>query len=256
MREKWVAYFDQVRSAPDVKVLEACFYNNLLETLLAYKVGWPQILQFADELLVSIKPLNPTLIYLVQDDVDKALEQNFKRRGDGFRNYVIKYATSTPLAVYRGWEGLAGMLLFWQAFVSLTDELFTRFPGSKLMIDISAGDWENYYREVLNLLSIPLVPDQKIIDTEVQCLIGIYKSKHSGQEFIVRFDSGKLTINIHSNERTNLVRRSEFTFEAEGWPFEISFEYDELSGEGVLRIAGGDVDYLPLVGTVAEKLPS
>ena len=255
-REKWAAYFNQVRSAPDVKVLEACFFNNLLETVLAHKVGSQKILQFADELLVCIKPLNPTLIYLVQDDVDKALERNFKRRGDGFRNYVIEYATSTPLAVDSGWAGFAGMLLFWQAFVSLTDELFTRFPGRKLMIDNTAGDWEDYYRKVSNFLSILLIPDQKIIETEVQSLIGVYKSKQSGQEFIVWFDSGKLTINVHSNERTKLVRRSEFTFEAEGWPFEISFECDDLSGKVVLRIAGGDVDYLPLVGTVADKITS
>ena len=44
----------------------------------------------------------------------------------------------------------------------------------------------------------------------------------------------------------------EKVFIAEGWHFEVSFESDGLSGASAMKIGGRDVDYLPLVGTVAD----
>jgi len=253
MRVNWVAYFDQVGSSVEIRVLEACFFNNLLETLWVHNVERSQIIQFADELQAFIEPLNPILVYLVQDDVVNALERNFNRRGNGFRNYVIEFATSTPLAKTRGWEGYEGMVQFWQEFVALTDALFLRFPDRKLKIDNTSGDWETYNQQVLDYLSIPRIPEQNISQTEALSLIGVYKARQSGRDFAVRFEAGELSINLFLNVRTRLVRRAANTFLAEGWPFVINFESSETSGASMLQISGKDVDYLALVGIVADK---
>lgn len=252
-RANWVAYFDQVGSSAEIRVLEACFFNNLLETLWAHNVERSQIIQFADELQTFIEPLNPTLVYLVQDDVENALERNFLDRGNGFRAYVIEFATSTPLAKTRGWEGYEGMVRFWQEFVALTDVLFIGFPGRKLKIDNTAGDWETYNQEVVDFLSIPLIPEENISQTEALSLIGVYKDRQSGKDFAVRFEAGELSINLFLNVWTRLIRRAPNVFLAEGWPFVISFKSGEMSGASTLQISGKDVDYLALVGTVAEK---
>ena len=50
--------------------------------------------------------------------------------------------------------------------------------------------------------------------------------------------------------------RSSGLFVAEGWHFEVSFEPDGSSGASVMRIGGRDIDYLHLVGTVADKTPA
>jgi thymidylate kinase len=252
MRERWAAYVDQVELSGEVRVVEASFFNNLIESLLAYNVDRPKILQYGDELQALIEPLNPTLVYLVQEDVDRALERNFKGRGKGFRNYVIRYATDTPFAKQRGWEGYEGMVMFWREFVTVTDELFQRYRIRKLKIDNSAGNWDDYNRQVLEYLSIPLIPEQGVSQSEAIKLIGVYKDR-SGKEFTVHYEDGELTINLFLNVRTRLVRRAEQVFLAEGWHFEISFESDGLSGASVMRIGGRDVDYLSLVGTVANK---
>jgi thymidylate kinase len=254
IRASWVAYMNRVGSSTEVHVVEACFFNNLIETIMAHNVGLAQIIQFANELLAFSKPLIPFLVYLVQDDVEKALKRNFTCRGTGFRNYVIEYATSTPLAKGRGWEGYDGMLLFWQEFVDLTDELYNRFPSRKLKIDNTASDWEAYNQKVLEYLMIPMVPEQEFSQTEALSLIGLYEDRQSGREFTVCFEAGALTINLFLNVRTRLVRWTETRFLAEGWHFTVDFESDGLSGTSVLRIDGRDVDYLTLVGTVADKV--
>ena len=252
MRERWAAYVDQIGSSAEVRVIEGSYFNNFLETLLAYNVERGQILQFATELQTLSEPLNPTLVYLVQEDVEQALVQNFNNRGSGFRDYVIDFVISTPLAVERGWEGYDGMLLYWQAFVDLTDELFGKYPNRKLKIDNTAGDWETYKLQVMDCLSIPLVPEQTVSPAEAKRLIGLYKDRSGCKEFTVRYEGEELNINLYLKVWTRLVRRGQNEFMAEGWPFEIRFDVDELQDGSVMRIGGRDVDYLPLVGTVAE----
>jgi len=253
MRERWAAYVDQVGLSDRVMVVEACFFNNLIDSLLAHNVDRPGIIQYGDELQALIEPLNPTLVYLVQEDVEKALERSFKDRGKDFVDYVIQYATDTPLARRREWEGYEGMLKFWQEFVALTDELFQRYRIRKLRIDNSAGNWNDYNHQVLGCLSIPLVPEQGVSQSEALALIGVYKDRKSDKEFTVYYEDGELTINLFLDVRTRLVRWMEEVFITEGWHFEVSFESDGLSGASVMKIGGQDVDYLPLVGTVADK---
>jgi len=253
MRERWAAYVDQVGLSDRVMVVEACFFNNLIDSLLAHNVDRPGIIQYGDELQALIEPLNPTLVYLVQEDVEKALERSFKDRGKDFVDYVIQYATDTPLARRREWEGYEGMLKFWQEFVALTDELFQRYRIRKLRIDNSAGNWNDYNHQVLGCLSIPLVPEQGVSQSEALALIGVYKDRKSDKEFTVYYEDGELTINLFLDVRTRLVRWMEEVFITEGWHFEVSFESDGLSGASVMKIGGRDVDYLPLVGTVADK---
>ncbi len=36
MLARWAAYVDQVESSNEVRVVEACFFNNLIEILLAH----------------------------------------------------------------------------------------------------------------------------------------------------------------------------------------------------------------------------
>ena len=254
MLERWAAYADRIESSDEVKILEACFFNNLIESLLAHNVERAKVVQYGDELQSIIEPLNPTLVYLVQRDIGGALERSFKDRGKGFMDFVIHYATDTPYAKLRGWEGYKGMVMFWQEFVAVTDELYQRYRIRKLMIDNSAGNWEDYDRQVTEALSISLIPEQRVSVNEAMDLIGVYKDRCSGKVFTVDYDDGELTVDLFLNARTRLVRQAEKVFLTEGWYFEVRFEVaDESSAISILRIGGRNVDYLSLVGTVADK---
>ncbi len=254
MLERWTAYVEQVRSSDKVWVVEASFFNNLIETLLAYNVDREKIVRYADKLQTLIEPLDPTLVYLVQEDIEKALERNFCGRGEGFKNYVIQYATGTPVAKRRGWEGYDGMVTFWRELVAVTDELFHRYRINKIKIDNSAGNWDDCNRQVLECLSIPLIPEQRVSQSEAVGLVGVYEDRKSDEEFVVHYEDGELTINLFLNVKTRLVRQAEEVFVTEGWYFEVSFEADGSGGASVLRIGGRDIDYLQLVGTVADKV--
>jgi thymidylate kinase len=250
---RWAAYVDRVGSSDEVKVVEGCYFNNGIESLLAHNVDRTRTLQYADKLQALIEPLNPTLVYLVQADVPSALERSFKDRGTGFKDYVIQFATGLPLAKRRGWQGHEGMVMYWREFVTLTDELFDRHRIRKIKVDNSAGNWDDCNQQVLDCLAIPLIPELRVSPSDAARLVGLYKDRRTGREFTVQHEDGGLTINVFLGVRTKLVPRADKAFLTEGWHFDISFEPDGPSGTMVMRIGGRDVDYVRLVGTVADR---
>lgn len=143
--------------------------------------------------------------------------------------------------------------MYWREFVTLTNELFDRHRIRKIRVDNSADNWDDCNRQVLDCLAIPLAPELRVPPSEASRLVGLYKDRGSDREFTVQYEDGRLTINVFLNVRTKLVPRSDKAFLTEGWHFEITFEPDGPGGTMVMRIGGRDVDYVRLVGTVADR---
>src|SRR5512142_3091122 len=45
MQSRWAAYVGKIESSDEVRVVEACFFNNFIESLLAHNVDRHRILQ-------------------------------------------------------------------------------------------------------------------------------------------------------------------------------------------------------------------
>ena len=86
-----------IESSGETIILEASFFNNLLETLFLQNVPTPKITHYSDVIQDTIQPLQPALVYLTHSDTNKALADNFKSRGVGFRDFVIQFATIHPV---------------------------------------------------------------------------------------------------------------------------------------------------------------
>ena len=139
--EKWNALVAQTLKSRTITVIEASFFNNLIETLFAYGLDRATILDFGMKLQQVIKPAKPALVYLVHPNLSNSLEENFRNRGAGFRDFVIEYIANTPIAEEKSWNDYAGMLMFWREFVAITNSLFREYEIDKLAIDVSAGEW-------------------------------------------------------------------------------------------------------------------
>jgi hypothetical protein len=252
--DRWQSFSDQLARSNTVMVVEACLFNLLIESLFTHDVAQPDILSYGVTLQEIIRPLCPALVYLTQQDVPAALERNFRNRGAGFQEFVIGYATGTPYAKARGLRGYDGTVLFWQDFVALTDELFDRYAIDKLRIENSAGDWEQYNRRVMGFLSLPLRDEPVVSEKQARRLVGTYRDKVRGRAFPVIYEDAKLLINLFQSAWTRLIPQGEGAFCTAGWYFEIRFEQDGTGAVKRLVFGGRDVDYLALVGTMAEKV--
>ena len=112
----------------------------------------------------------------------------------------------------------------------------------------------DYKYQVMDYLSVPLIPEPEISQNKASRLIGVYRDRKTGNEFTVQYESGYLTIDIFLNVRTRLVPGMNDVFLTEGWHFEMGFEEDSSGKSTVMKIGGKDVDYLKLVGTIAERV--
>jgi hypothetical protein len=245
MFQKWPAFVQSVQATDEVVVIEAAFFNNLIETLFTHNVETAAILAGYDRLQALLAPVNPVLIYLVQDDVPQALRRNYANRGEGFVQFVIDLVAQTPYAQKHNLTGYEGTFTFWQDFVNLTNTLFAQTRFGKLRIENSAGEWERYNREVVAFLGLAYVPEYTLTEADAEQYVGTYLDAQHNCRFQVAYENGALLMNVLS--QTTLVPQGDHRFAAEGWHFIIEFAEDRLT------IGGQDIDYLALVGTVALR---
>lgn len=252
--QKWRAFVIQTLGTRATTVIEAACFNNLFETLYAHCLDQAAIIDFGMKIQEVIRPLKPALVYLVHPDITLALEENFRNRGAGFQDFVIKLTTSTPIASQKGWAGYDGMLQFWRGFVELTDMLFQVYDIDKAAIDVSAGAWEVCQLEVTGFLGLSLMDDPRIDPQAADKFVGEYQFE-DGKYCRVRYEGGYLVTDAFMNVETKLILNKDAEFLVAKWHFELLFEFDGDSGEAVsFKIGGRDIDYLRAVGLRAEKV--
>ena len=250
-RQRWAIFADHIQMSDRTMVIEACFLNNLVETLMSENISKGHIIQFVQSIQHIIAPLNPALLYLTQSNTAYAMKRNFQNRGVKFEKFVIDFATGTPYAQARGYQGYEGMIRFWEDFVELTDPVYTQFPFQKILLDITSGDWQSAYQEALAFLNIPFTREGSIPAEEARSIAGVYTDP-AGRHFEVTCQQDNLYINLFHTVKTRLIPMNEKHFLAEGWHFEITFT-ERAPGETGLNIHGRDIDYLKLAGTTAVK---
>jgi len=252
---QWKRFFSVDFLRDQVFVIEASYFNNLLETLLAQNLPRQEILDFALQLAETAAPANPVLIYLTQPNLKSALDENFGNRGLGFKNFVIDYTDNIPYVQKHGWVGESGMYAFWKDFVALTNAVFAVLEMPKLAVDVSGARWEISYQRINEALSLEMFPDPSLSPKEASRYMGIYRDLRNGRTFRIDYQDGVLITDLFMQVPTALVPVDDNDFEVAGWHFRMFFE--ERDGEFQrLHIGGADVDYLGLVGMEAEMIRS
>ena len=253
IRERWTAFVQQTAQSREVVVVEASFFNNLIETVFAHAMDRAEVIRYGLELLAMIDILRPALLYLDPGDLEAALARNFQNRGEGFRDYVIAYCTGTLFAKKHALTGYAGMVAFWHAFVSITAELFERWPYAKCAVSIAATEWESHYQQMLDFLSIPYVAERNLPPQTITRLTGTYADMSQDQMFEVSVQDDRLMIDIRGVP-TRLVPLNEDVYAVAGWHFTAQFTTDDSGQITQLIINGADVDYFALAGTRASRV--
>jgi hypothetical protein len=252
----WGSFVSQIQASDQVTVIEASYFNNLIESLFAHCLHKQEIIDFGLKLQQVIEPVKPALIYLTHGNIPTALEKNFRNRGVGFKDFVIRYVSSTPIAEVQHWKDYAGVVMFWQEFAAITDALFQQYRIDKLMLDVSGGNWESYNHQAVEFLSLSWVPDPLISQAEAEKFVGVYRIRDGGRDHTIQYENGTLVTDIFMNVKTKLIPKNVSSFLVEKWHFELLFDQAASGDMTSFTIAGRDIDYLKAVGTVAEKVKS
>jgi hypothetical protein len=247
----YTAFLEKHQQEGKIAVVEACFFNNLIEELFIENIPHEQIIQFGMQMEEVIRPFNPALIYLRRGPVGEALEINIADRGEGFREFLIKLTSRTAYAKQHDLKGYDGMVTFWEELVAIYEELFERYSIDKLLIENPGEDWPVYNLQALDFLGIPHHPELQITFSEAQKYLGSYTLQPGGENWPVWYDDrlGCLRLN-----RYILIPDGEARYLINSHHFMVNFQVNSAGLPTGFTISGRDIDYLKLVGFKGKRV--
>ncbi len=227
---------------PETLLLEGTLFQTAVGSQLLLDHSQADIETFFDRTLKTVAALNPALIHLAPADPVAALHRTAETRGSWFPDFVLQHLRATPLGqrlAITDWSGAVALLTKHRA---LCDALFERFPGPKIAVDPSIGDWNQINAAITSFLQLPpLIEPPPAAD--LAQVAGAYRAEGTDDtwEFVVNADG----LALAGPPLTRLWARPEGGFEIEGLAIELDFELD-ATGRGVAVHCAPRINELPL----------
>ncbi len=155
---RWRSFAEEVRLGATVPVLDGQLFHGDLTHLFLMEASFDELAAYCDRLSQVIEPLNPLVVYLRQQSVERAMRIVCAERGEDWVKYQVDWKLKGPYAVRRNLAGLEGLIALYQDYRLTTDALFDRLELDKMVIENSARDWARYNQQVLERLGLDGVP--------------------------------------------------------------------------------------------------
>jgi len=240
--EQWRRFSEMVQRSGEVAIIDGCLFGYLTWSLFPLDVPEAEIRDYVWQVEAIIRPNNPCLIYFYQADVAGALRRICDRRGGDTEQGFIYRATDNPYGRRKGLAGFDGMAAYWTDYRAITDREFDAADFHKLAIENGAGDWLAYYRQILEFLDLPDLPDVSIAAEHLERLVGTYRSVDDAvtRRCIVRFEGERLVVDgvPQAWPSSPIVPESPLIFAVESLPTHITLTED----------ASGDIDRMFVSG--------
>jgi hypothetical protein len=151
---KWRSFVEEAHQSSAVPVLDGQLFHGDLTHLFLMEASFEEISAYCVRLALLIEPLNPLVVYLRQEDVERAVRAICAERGDAWVKYQVDWKLKGPYAVRRSLTGLGGLIALYQDYRSMTDALLDRLTMDKVVIENSERDWALYNQQILKRLHL------------------------------------------------------------------------------------------------------
>lgn len=238
--EQWRNFGSYLESTNKIVLIDSCFFGYLSWSLFPFDVPKDVIKEYTLAVEKIIKPFNPCLVYLYQDDVNQALKKICNRREGNMENHLIQAATESPYGKNRYLTGFEGMVKYWEDYRSITDDIFNMLEISKLAIENSEGKYDNYFSRILDHLDLDSHPVKKVLNQELEEFVGTYYSKDSSSVCNIENYKDYLIIDglPYVWKKTKLLPVSSSVFETESLPLTVTFVKNCSSDKLFIIITG------------------
>jgi hypothetical protein len=151
---RWTAFVKTRRADMAIPVIDGQLFHGDVTHLLLMEADLALISGYVQALATVVAPLDPFVLYLWQEDVDKAIRAVCAERGPAWIDYQVNWKLAAPYCVRRGYKGVEGLISLYRDYRRITDDLFCQLPLAKLAIENSAKDWSAYERRILRALRL------------------------------------------------------------------------------------------------------
>lgn len=187
MLQKWMAFRDSIKASGKVCVTEGCFLHAYDRYFIHSIWKEDEIVTYSSQVLEAIKELNPVLVFLYRPDLRKSLEKAFIARGKWWRDLILRrddlhvyfkdheYVNEDSMFAAIEYEQIKMM------------EIFDRLRCSKIKIDTSEEQWEQYVQEIMAFLGLNYGKIDSI-PCDVKQYLGTYRWENGTAEWMINYD--------------------------------------------------------------------
>ena len=225
----WQSFVDKVEGFGEITVLDAMLFQSMVGLLFGCDMHPQRITDIVLHIQEISRRLDPVLIYFRQNDVTKATRKLCDHRGGTVERRYVQWVENTSFAQGRELQGFDGLVTYFRMYQGLTDDLFNRLDTKKLAIENSAGDWEQYYRQILGFLSLERL-ERAAPEGYLSKFEGSYRVEDAQHECVVEMEDGHLVVSISiMHGKPLLIPKGENSFYVAGAPIELLFQEDASS---------------------------
>ena len=149
--QKWRRFVDDVQQSSVVTVCDGLLFHGNMTDLLLMNAEPAVLYDYVMQVIECLHELNPVLIYFYHQDIAKAIRAVCDARGSAWETYQINWKVGSPYGIRQSLQGFDGFVQLYQNYRALCDDIFSLLTLPKLAI-CNEGDWEVYYRDILNFL--------------------------------------------------------------------------------------------------------
>ena len=148
----WKSFVELILSKEIVAVVESRLWQNtaLFMFMSAYPIE--AIVEIHRLVWRELADVDPSLIYLYQADVEKAMKRLYHERDREIVAKDIKFTSQYPWFKKRGLNDLDGWIKFFTEWQEVAEILYKDFPYRKVIIENPYEDWNQSYQQMIEFL--------------------------------------------------------------------------------------------------------
>ena len=248
----WSRFAAAVRAEETVVVVESAFLQRSVAAMLRRNLDGEIIRTFVARLADIIRPLDPALVYFRAPDPVIAFRAICDKRGMAWTLQHISGFEGSAWARTRGENGMGGVLAYWREHASICDAVAAGAGLRTLVVGPEVGDWPSRRRHIAAFLGLTAPASAAVVVPDLARFVGTYRDAR-GRKALVSIHEGELAVEGLLWHRNRLVPCAASIFEAESWPFRLTFEDDPSGGVARFHLEGPALPHTRLAG-VYEKV--
>lgn len=224
---RWENFVQNIQIEGGTHIMEGCLYQNIIRYF--FTGGYPNhlVLEFYDQLMEKLAPVNPHIIFLCSSNVKATLQNAFKTRGENWEKLIMTpdgeaYFDEKPYvddnSIYQMWED----------YRDLSNLAFERFKGEKLKLDIqnTEDEWQGHLEKVAGFLQLPLHIEAYVSLSSTEKYCGsLYDSKGQKTRLKVYRDSSGLWFSTSWFKSIKMHPTSSNSFELAAFPITLTYDF-------------------------------
>jgi hypothetical protein len=150
----WEKFVEHAKREQVITIIESRLWQNTALFMYMSDCATDEIFQFNRQVWRTVKPLAPVLVYLDQEDTERALSRLYRLRGEEWMEDAMETTSQYKWFRERGLKDFAGWVRFFEEWRQLAERLYCDWPGQKVKIINPHEDWTNSYHQMSNYLQV------------------------------------------------------------------------------------------------------